>query len=149
MVTCTWRMWFCTSHVLPAYLQSVSWIKRQGTGKPALLGLLVLEALKIELPCPITCNYQLPENSDPESLVISFWLGKEGATLQWQDLAFPLCLMHFPSVSHVSLTSGPPISHLTFAFPWRFDWYWVNSPLIIRVARTNSVPFFFSLGAFF
>lgn len=80
-------------------VSSVCVSKTQGTGKPALLGLLVLKALKIELLWPITCNCQLPETQILNLSVISFQLGKEGAVLQWQDLAFPLCQMHFLSIS--------------------------------------------------
>lgn len=92
--TCT-AMWFRTVHGLPACLWSVVWIKLQGTGKPSSLGLLVLEALKVELPWPVTHSSQLPEAQILDLLGIPFWLGKEGAAWQWQVLAFPLCLIHF------------------------------------------------------
>lgn len=69
-------------------LRVCSLSRPQGTGQPALLGLLLLEALKIELPWHITGNYQLPETQIPNLLVVSFWLAKEGASSgrTWQSL---------------------------------------------------------------
>lgn len=53
-------------------------------------------------PWPITCNYQLPETQILDLLVISLWRGEAGAVSRWQDLPFPLCLVHFPSISRGS-----------------------------------------------
>lgn len=113
---CT-AMEFCAVHLLPACLRSAGGIKLRGTGKPSSLGLLVLEALKVELPWPVTRSYQLPETQILDLLVIPFWLGKEGAAWQWQVLVFSLLPCIFCPSALVSPRSGPLSSHRTSAFP--------------------------------
>jgi len=98
----------------------LSWIQPEGAGKP-------------RSACPpgtenwAPLAYHVPESQILNLLVIWFWLGEEGAVLQWQDLAFLLCLMHFPSVSCRFPEVWATHQSRSICFPWRFNWSWLNS----------------------
>lgn len=99
-----------------------------------------LEALQCELPWPGLCSSQLPQTPILNPSVVSFWLGKGGAWLQWQHLdslfagwTFWVPAMVFPSSGH------PPVTkHLPFP---KLDWCWETHQLNIRV-RAKWGPFF-------
>lgn len=59
-----------------------------------------LEARQCELPWPSPCSSQLPETPILNLSVVSFWLGKGGAGLQWQNLDSLFAGWYQPWFSH-------------------------------------------------